>query len=419
MMLRKLFILSILLYFIVACSNNNYIKEDTTDGEGEITNNDSDEDSDSCKYLSLDMEELYNTKILIKQGVSSATDYLNEIKSNANSALNATPYSVTYKEVVPPSGDKHDYISMAPYWWPNPDTPDGLPYIRKDGQVNPESRTDYIDQKGFSNLCNYIYNLGLAYYFTEDDKYVICARKMISVFFIYTDTRMNPNLKYGQFVPGVNEGRPAGIIETVGLRSLLEGVALFSDSEIWTDEINSQLQSWMNEYLEWLQTNTIGIEECESANNHGTHYDEQCIAMMLFSDDIEKAITYINTYTLKRLDSQTEFDGSQPNELSRTKSWSYTNMNLDGFVKIALMTEKIDIDLWHYQKNGQTYIKSMIDWFIPYLKKEKSWKWKQIHTDYITRIQPVLEIAADRYNDDSYLELIKNFQTIHENIVFE
>ena len=118
---------------------------------------------------------------------------------------------------------------------------------------------------------------------------------------------------------------------------------------------------------------------------------------------------YIKKYTIPRLESQIKPDGSQPYELARTKSWNYSNMNMSGFVKIALMAEKIDIDLWHYQKNGQIYLKSMIDWYIPYLEKEKNWKWKQIQTESVTRIQPILVLAADRYNDKSYIDLIDNF----------
>ena len=48
------------------------------------------------------------------------------------------PPSVMDKGVTPPSGDKHDYMSQAPYWWPDPTKPDGSPYIRKDGERNPE-----------------------------------------------------------------------------------------------------------------------------------------------------------------------------------------------------------------------------------------------------------------------------------------
>ena len=47
-------------------------------------------------------------------------------------------YTVMHKKQVPPSGDKHDYMSIGSYWWPDPSKPNGLPYIRKDGERNPE-----------------------------------------------------------------------------------------------------------------------------------------------------------------------------------------------------------------------------------------------------------------------------------------
>src|SRR4051794_7814728 len=51
----------------------------------------------------------------------------------ANDALAVAPTSVTAKTKAPPSGDKHDYLSLARYWWPDPNNPNG-PYIQKDGQ---------------------------------------------------------------------------------------------------------------------------------------------------------------------------------------------------------------------------------------------------------------------------------------------
>ena len=60
------------------------------------------------------------------------------VETAAGAALSAGPFSVTDKAVVPPSGDKHDDMSQAPYWWPNPATPNGLPYVQRDGERNPE-----------------------------------------------------------------------------------------------------------------------------------------------------------------------------------------------------------------------------------------------------------------------------------------
>ncbi len=48
-------------------------------------------------------------------------------------ALSASLHSVMEKAFVPPSGNKHDYMSLAPYYWPDLSKPDSLPYIRRDG----------------------------------------------------------------------------------------------------------------------------------------------------------------------------------------------------------------------------------------------------------------------------------------------
>src|SRR5262249_147611 len=61
-------------------------------------------------------------------------DVLRRLRKDAESATKRGPYSVMDKKEVAPSGDKHDYLSYARYWWPNPKSPDGLPYIRRDGR---------------------------------------------------------------------------------------------------------------------------------------------------------------------------------------------------------------------------------------------------------------------------------------------
>ena len=43
----------------------------------------------------------------------------------------------TDKTTEPPSGDRHEYWHPAPYWWPNPATADGLPYVWRYGERAP------------------------------------------------------------------------------------------------------------------------------------------------------------------------------------------------------------------------------------------------------------------------------------------
>ena len=72
----------------------------------------------------------------------------------AEVAMNEGPFSVMYKNRTPPSGDKHDYMSQGSYWWPDPTKPDGLPYIRKDGERNPETLSDEVDRASMAKLFN-------------------------------------------------------------------------------------------------------------------------------------------------------------------------------------------------------------------------------------------------------------------------
>ncbi len=51
------------------------------------------------------------------------------------------------KSLLAASGDKHDYYSFPPYWWPDPSKKDGMPYLRKDGETNPAANSDATDKK--------------------------------------------------------------------------------------------------------------------------------------------------------------------------------------------------------------------------------------------------------------------------------
>ena len=179
------------------------------------------------RYLTLDVKQLNESYKLFADGDKDSHDYVDElIKTSEEIIRSDRRYTIVDKKADTPSGDKHDYISMGPYWWPNPDTPDGLPYIRKDGEVNPESREDYTDQAVISETNKDVFNLAMTYFFTKDDKYVVKASEILRTFYVDEKTRMNPNLKYAQFVPGMNEGRCFGIIESSSLVKMMEAVSL-------------------------------------------------------------------------------------------------------------------------------------------------------------------------------------------------
>lgn len=374
-----------------------------------------------AKYLAIDIERMREMKQSIEEKKdSNALVYYNSLILEADSILtNSYNYTIVNKKILPPSGDVHDYISMAIYRWPNPDTKDGLPYIVRDGEINPESRTKYTDAGVKIKLCKDIKTLGLAYYYSHDDKYVTRANDIIRCFFINPETKMNPNFNHGQLAPGYNMGRSAGIIESSQFTEVMEGVTLISESEKWPEDTDKQLKKWFSDYLGWLTTSKFGLEARNLKNNHGTNYDKLCCCIYLFLGQYDNAVKHINLYTRPRLKSHIKEDGLQPLEVGRTKSWGYATMNCRTFTQIAVMGERVGADMWYTKDGDKNDLKTMIDWFIPYVTGEKEWKWKQIIKVSVKNIEWPLDMAYRHYKDEKYQDAIKKMHTIHDNIVLE
>src|SRR6185503_1004908 len=122
----------------------------------------------------LDAKELAGAKQGARAGDPASKESLAKVENDARKALTASPFTVTSKEVTPPSGDKRDYMSQAPYFWPDPNSPTGLPYIRRDGERNPE--IDKIDNHRVKDQMEAaVETLALAYYFTGNETYAARA----------------------------------------------------------------------------------------------------------------------------------------------------------------------------------------------------------------------------------------------------
>ena len=287
--------------------------------------------------IKLDFKTLAEKKTFLKANdVDLQTAYA-ELINNANKLLNYQQVSVMDKKDLPPSGNKHDYMSIAPYWWPNPATNNGLPYIRKDGEVNPEVR-NYSDKENMPKLCENVYNLSLAYYFSDDEKYAEHASKLLRVWFLDSATKMNPNLNYGQAIKGVTDGRGAGVIDTRQFIFALDGVALLQNSKSWTNKNNTALKSWFTEYLNWLNTSKIGKDEMNAKNNHGVWFDAQTLAIAQYVDSTKMANKIVQR-AADRLAKQTDANNLFPYELERTTSLHYSVFIMNAFNIIAVLSE--------------------------------------------------------------------------------
>ncbi|WP_114751126.1 hypothetical protein [Pleomorphovibrio marinus] len=83
-------------------------------------------------FIIMEGERLLTIKSKLQEVNKDKRDSaLSILIEQAEEQLKSGPYTVVNKKQVPPSGSKNDYISMGPYWWPDPNKEDGLPYNKK------------------------------------------------------------------------------------------------------------------------------------------------------------------------------------------------------------------------------------------------------------------------------------------------
>ena len=356
-----------------------------------------------------DMARLIFAKRKFDEGVAPYTVAVDSLRSTADRLLDIEPPSVMQKKMMPPSGNKHDYYSLGIYWWPNPDTEDGLPYIRKDGIRNPEYNN--FDGPAIHKMADAVFPLSLAWFYTSDEAYANKAMELLSTWFLNPETKMNPHLEFGQAIPGITQGRGIGIIETGTLVNVVNGIELLKDSEAMRQQDYLGLKQWFSSYTDWLITSEKGWDERMWHNNHGSSYDSQVATFALFSEKDSVALMVLDSVKIKRIDRQIKADGSQPWELARTKAISYSIKNLRHLIENAIIAEEMGIDLWHHESEQGGSIYQGLAYLVPFYTEGKDFPYQQIGgiEAYADDLLELLWIAAPKYEDTSLDEWIQNF----------
>jgi Alginate lyase len=354
--------------------------------------------SDTPRVFLLNSKQLTETKKRIQAGDKQILPALLKLQDDAQKALKAGPFSVTTKAVIPPSGDKRDYMSQAPYFWPDPKSGTGLPYIRRDGERNPE--IDKIDNhRVLDEMRSAVETLSLAYYLEGNETAAAKATQLLRAFFLDPKTGMNPNLQFAQGIPGINTGRGIGLIETRGLTRIVDAIGLLAGSESWTAGDQRGMQDWFGKFLQWMLDSKYGQDESAAKNNHGTYYDLQVVSFALFLNKRDLARNVLETAKQKRVAVQIEPDGRQPLELTRTKAWGYSVGNLDGLMLLARIGENVGVDLWNYQTHDGRSIRKALDFLVPFALGEKKWPYQQLGDWPPQMLFSLIRRAAEKYDD--------------------
>ena len=347
------------------------------------------------------VDELTRVREALKSGDREAGRFADALLKRGKKALKAVPKSITTKEAIPPSGDKRDYMSQGRYWWADPSKPDGLPYIRRDGETNPEIER-MPDHTLLNETIHQVQVLTLSYVLSGEAAYAKKAVEFLKVWFLDDSTRMNPNMNFAQGIPGRSAGRGVGIIDGRRFSSLTDVVTILASSPEMNSDETTKLRRWFSEYYDWLRNSKNGKDEEDARNNHGTWYDVQAASIALFLGKNEDARGILNRAKEKRIAAQIEPDGSQPEELARTVSWDYSLFNLEAHFLLASLGDRAGVDLWKYETSDGRSLRKALDWLLPVFRGERKWTHKQIRKISFERLCPLLMEAGERFGNGQY-----------------
>lgn len=357
-------------------------------------------------------DALMASKAMIDKDPKSVPAYAALI-AEADRAMTRGPWSVMDKTGMPPSGDKHDYMSMGPYFWPDPTKPDGLPYINRDGETNPERATAVFDRTSYGTMTGTVSVLAQAYYFSGDEKYAKRAALILKTWFLDPATRMNPNLNFGQSVPGALTGRAYGLIDSNSMVPVVEAIGLMAPSHALSDADMKGLRQWFGDFVTWMTTNRIGTDERDATNNHAIIYDVQLTEFALFSGKVDVARQVASQFPERRIDTQMAPDGSLPRELARTLSFHYSVWGFQAMLDEATLAECVGVDLWNYKSPEGLGIRRGLAFLAPYAGHERDWKWKDLHMDAESEDTSLLYglflKAARGYHDPAYAAIAASY----------
>lgn len=345
-----------------------------------------------------------DTGLPVKQQVTATLKA--DILKEAAWALKQNPVTVTAETCPRSSGGKHDFYSEGDYWWPNPQDPNG-PYIQKDGLTNPQNFVAHrLAMIRFSRI---IGALASAYQITGDKKYVKQALWHLKAWFINPETMMNPNLQYAQAIKGVATGRGIGIIDTIQLMEVVQGLEAMQSSPLIDQLTLAGIKGWFSQYITWLTTHPYGKDEMNAKNNHGTCWAMQTACFAKFTGNKEVMDFCRNRFKEILLPSQIAADGSFPLELKRTKPYGYSIFNLDAMTTLCQILSDKNDNLWTYQTPDGRSIKKGIEFLHPFLKDKNAWPYAHdvMHWESWPVAQPSLVFGAAAYGNADWLNTWK------------
>jgi hypothetical protein len=331
-------------------------------------------------------------------GDPSIVPIVDRLIGDAESTLGTPVPSVVAKTTVAPSGDPQDYWHPAPYWWPNPATKDGLPFLRRDGERVPGTQFGEVDavkydRSSLQQLIDEVTMCALTAQFVDHPQVLERARQLLHTWFIDPATRMNPHLMYSQVRRGHqdDQGHATGIIEASDFYYLLDAVRMLDARGVVSAHDSEALRRWFGDYRDWLHGSRQGRGERSSTNNHGTWFDVQAVAIDAYLGNTQGVLDGLRV-SYERVGQQFAPDGSQPEELRRSQSKHYCTYNLQGWMVLARFAHRSGQDLATYVAPNGASLAGAVQWLLSH--QGMTWPHEQIESFDERRIDVLAACAV-------------------------
>ncbi|MGL5417727.1 MAG: alginate lyase family protein [Clostridium sp.] len=345
-----------------------------------------------------------------------SSDSKESIINSANKVLELKSLpTVTDKTNLIAKGEtKNDYVSMAPYLWQNPN--DANTYIVKDGVDNPERLNDSTyDSNRLNELVNDLNKVSFAYTITGDSKYADMANNLLNTWFINSETKMNPNMKYAEIFEtksGKTIYTGSSMISSVPLINLVNDIELLGNAV--TNENSTGLKSWFNSFAGWLLNENGGNIDKLRINNHGTWLDADLATFYSYAGNSQMAEKILNTVGEYAINPQIQSSGKIPSALVRTKSLDYTEYNLEAFITLANLGDAYGINIWDYKSENDGSIEKAIEYVTNYLLGKTKWQYenikgKDVNEESNKKFAMYLEIANKHYQNPEFTKVIEKY----------
>ena len=302
---------------------------------------------------------------------------LTALAAKAPAALRASIVTVVDKPQASPSGDAHDYVSFARYYWPDPSKPNGLPYISRDGHHNWE-QVNRSDHERLWKFAESVEALAAAWRVNHDEATARRAGEWLRAWLITPATRMNHGMEFAQVRLGHdnNHGSSSGVLDARCFSGVIDALRLLHDSPAFAPDEEDTIQAWFKNYLGWLTTAKNARAEHAAKNNHGSWFLAQIIPIARYCgrDDLARELCAEDQ---ARIANQFKPDGSQPEEIRRVDGLGYSEFNWEAQFQVARLAAGLGVDLWHYTAPNGASLRRGLEYLRPYNTCPETWPTSQ------------------------------------------